>query len=252
MRPLAVLGNLSQDVVEGRPPRVGGAPYHAARALRLTGVPARVVAKCAERSLLRPLVALGVPVAWLPATSTAAFSFTYEGDVRRMTVDALGDPWTPAEAARAGDAGWVHVAPLTRSDFPVETVAALARGRRVSFDGQGLVRPARTGPLELDADFDPAMLRHVRVLKLAEEEAEVVGPVAELGVPEVVVTRGVRGSVVWTGGRATEVPGFPVRPADPTGAGDAFAVAYLSARSVGYSPVAAARRASLVVAAVLR
>ena len=30
----------------------------------------------------------------------------------------------------------------------------LARGRRVSFDGQGLVRPARTGRLELDAEYE--------------------------------------------------------------------------------------------------
>ena len=71
--------------------------------------------------------------------------------------------------------GWVHVAPLLRSDFPAETLAALARGRRLSFDGQGLVRASEPGPLRLDADFDPAMLEHVQILKLAEEEAEVVG-----------------------------------------------------------------------------
>src|SRR5206468_93853 len=66
---------------------------------------------------------------------------------------------------------WVHVAPLARSDFPVETLAELARGRRLSLDGQGLVRPAEIGPLRLDGGYDPALLRAVTVLKLAEEEA---------------------------------------------------------------------------------
>jgi sugar/nucleoside kinase (ribokinase family) len=193
-------------------------------------------------------------VSWHAAASTARFTFSYEGDNRRMAVDELGEPWTPPEAREAaGNVAWVHVAPLVRSDFPLETVAELARGRSVSFDGQGLVRPARTGPLVLDADFDPALLRHVRVLKLAEEEAEVIGAPELLGVPELVVTLGARGSLVWFGGRSTRVPAYPVRRrVDSTGAGDAFAVAYVAGRASGHAPVAAARRASLVAASVLR
>jgi sugar/nucleoside kinase (ribokinase family) len=255
VRSLAVLGNLSRDVVDGGPPRAGGAPYYAAQALRAIGFPARIATKCAprDRAFVRQLAALGVPVSWRPAASTAGFTFSYEDGDRRMVVDELGEPWSPREAREAGRADWVHVAPLARSDFPAETVAALARGARVSFDGQGLVRPGRTGPLELDAEFDPELLRHVRVLKLAEEEAEVVGDVTALGVPEVVVTLGARGSLVWWGGKLERVPAQPARQvSDPTGAGDAFAVVYLSARTLGYRPAAAARRAAQVVAGLLR
>lgn len=260
MRLLAVIGNLSRDVVDGGPPRVGGAPYYAARALRLIGGPARIVTKCAERDrgLLRPLVAVGVPVSWHPAASTSAFSFAYDGGERRMSIEEIGEPWTAEEAREARGAEWVHAAPLLRSDFPPETLAALARGRKLSLDGQGLVRPARTGPLVLDAEFDPAVLRHVHVLKLAEEEAEALGALDEdglrrLAVPEIVVTLGSRGSLVWTRGRLEAVPAQIVRRvADPTGAGDAFAVAYLAARGRGYAPAAAARRASLIVATLLK
>jgi sugar/nucleoside kinase (ribokinase family) len=98
----------------------------------------------------------------------------------------------------------------------------------------------------------------VHVLKLAEEEAEAIGALEEdglrrLAVPEIVVTLGSRGSLVWTRGRLESVPAQTVRRvADPTGAGDAFAVAYLAARGRGYAPVPAARRASLIVAALLR
>ena len=116
-----------------------------------------------------------------------------------MVVDALGPTWTPADLRGLERADWVHVGPLARSDFPAETLAALARDRRLSFDGQGLVRPARTGPLVLDAEYDPDVLRHVSVLKLAEEEAHVlVGEpdaeaLASLGVPEILVTLRLRG-----------------------------------------------------------
>ena len=45
-------------------------------------------------------------------------------------------------------------------------------------------------------------------------------------------------------------PGTPV-PGNPTGAGDAFSVAYLSARAGGHRPISAARRASALVSALL-
>jgi sugar/nucleoside kinase (ribokinase family) len=261
VRPLAVVGNLSRDLVDGRPPRAGGAPFHAARALRMLGRPALVGAKCADRdrdSLLTPLVRLGLPVLWRGGASTATFSFRYEGDRRLMEVKALGDPWTIADLHGLERAEWVHVGALARSDFPAETLAALARERRLSFDGQGLVRPARTGPLELDTDYDPEVLRHVSILKLAEEEAHVlVGDPDEdalrsLGVPEVVLTLGSQGSLVLADGKLERVPARAVSgEVDPTGAGDAFAVVYLASRSTGHAPAAAARRATTLVAGLL-
>jgi sugar/nucleoside kinase (ribokinase family) len=144
----------------------------------------------------------------------------------------------------------VHIAPLARGEFPVETIAALARRRRVSFDGQGLVRVPEVGPLRLDDDFDREILRHIWVLKLAEEEAEVLGDPAALGVREVVVTHGSRGSTVYCGGKSEYVPANPV-DTDPTGAGDAFATAYIVGRNAGCGPTGAARRATAVVASML-
>ena len=261
MRPLAVVGNLSRDLIDGAPPRAGGAPFHAARALRVLGRPALVGAKCADTdrdSLLTPLVRLGLPVLWRGGSSTATFSFRYEGDRRVMEVKALGDPWTAADLHGLERADWVHVGALARSDFPAETLAVLARDRRLSFDGQGLVRPARTGPLELDADYDPEVLRHVSILKLAEEEAQtLVGEPDEdglrsLGVPEVVVTLGSAGSLVLADGKLERVPAQAVgAEVDPTGAGDAFIVVYLASRSTGHAPAAAARRATALVAGLL-
>jgi sugar/nucleoside kinase (ribokinase family) len=255
---VAVVGSISLDRIEGRPPRIGGGPYYGARGLRWLGVQAAIVAKCAapDRALVSPrLAALGFPVLWRDSTATAAFAIDYDGEHRRMLVDAIADPWTPEELQIP--ATWVHVAPLARSDFPPETLVALARGRRVSLDGQGLVRPARLGPLEPDGEYDPAVLHSVSILKLAEEEAAMlVGGLDEraltrLGVPEVVVTLGSRGCIVFHEGVAELVRSRRVESRDPTGAGDAFAAAYIAARSRGAVPTAAARRAAALVADVL-
>ncbi len=168
-----------------------------------------------------------------------------------MEIGALGDTWLPVDVPVLPEtARWLHVAPLTRCEFPAATLAALARGRRLSLDGQGLVRPGRTGELRLDANYDPDVLRHVWVLKLNDEEAELMGDPSELPVPEVLVTHGSRGATVYAAGRTDEVPAYAIG-ADPTGAGDGFCAAYIASRSAGLAPAAAARRATAVVAAVL-
>ena len=266
MKPIGIVGNLSRDRLDGSKLRVGGAPYHAGRGLRALGRRGVIVTKCADadrRELLTPLVCLGLPVLWHAATATAAFAIEYHGDARRMVIESLGEPWTPEEARGwAANAltgvDWVHVAPLARSDFPPETLAELARGRRLSLDGQGLVRPGRTGPLELDAEYDREMLRNVSILKLAEEEARIVledfdeRALRRLEVPEIVVTLASRGLILFADGVAEHVPASPVAAvADPTGAGDAFAAAYLAARAAGEAPTGAARRATALVADLL-
>jgi sugar/nucleoside kinase (ribokinase family) len=221
-----------------------------------------VVAKCGEAErgpYLRRLAALGLPVSLSADDGTTAFSFRYDAEGRReMEVDAIGRPWSetdePQRVLRRVE--WVHVAPLLRDDFPPETLERIAYRRRLLFDGHGLVRARRLGPLELDGDFDRALLRHIAILKLAEEEAHAIlgGDELEelraLGIPEILVTFGAGGSLVLTRDFAIRVVARPVR-GDPTGAGDAFSVAYLSARAGGHRPISAARRASALVSALL-
>jgi sugar/nucleoside kinase (ribokinase family) len=252
---VAVVGNLSLDLVDGAPPRVGGPPYYAARALAALGAPALVRAKSAEADqqlVMQPLQALGLTVDWRPGATTATYAFSYDGDRRLMEVRELGSPWSVDDVAGL-DADWVHVGALFRGEFPAETLAALAEaGVRLSFDGQGLARPGRTGPLVLEPEPELSFLRHVSVLKLSEQEAlALVGRIDErslsaLGVPEVVVTLGSRGCMLVTEHRLVHVPADPL-DADPTGAGDAFAAAYVVERSRGAGPQPAAERATRLV-----
>lgn len=260
---VAVVGNLARDRVDGGPPQPGGCPFFAAYALRVLGKPGHVLTRYADadRPLFdRPVAALGVPVTVLPASRTSGFDHAYAGEVRSTTVTEIGESWKPRDAAHLDpDVSWVHAAPLLRSDFPPDAIAALAEGgRRVSLDAQGLVRAPRLGPLVQDAAFDPSLLDSLSVLKLSEEEASIVAggrfdaeTARALGVPEILVTLGSHGEDVWVEGVATHVPTTPVLGVETTGAGDAFMVAYVSARHDGEPPVEAARAGSALVSAML-
>jgi sugar/nucleoside kinase (ribokinase family) len=68
----------------------------------------------------------------------------------------------------------------------------------------------------------------------------------ELGATDVVVKVGPRGCVVFAGDEEFEVPGFPVKAKDTTGAGDCFAGAFLASLHRGLNYVQAARFANAV------
>ena len=256
---VAVVGNLSLDRVDGAPPRAGGPPLYAGRALAALGVPALVAAKLGEnaRPLLAALRKLELPVEVRYGRATATYAFSYDGERRTMEVLELGEPWRPDEVDWVAGARWVHVGALFQGEFPEATLAALAAHARLSFDGQGLVRPARVGPLELEPEPDWSFLRHISVLKLSEEEALVlvgrldVRSLGELGVPEVVVTLGSRGCLVLARRTLVHVPAEPLAGIDPTGAGDAFAAAYMVERSRRVAPRTAAQRATGFVGSLL-
>jgi len=241
---LAVVGQLSRDIIAGGPPEIGGPPWHSARALRALGAKARIVAKCGERDAVeftRRLETLGLPFQLVVGEKTTTFSFSYDAEGRRtMAVEVVGDPWRRDELDLDG-IDWLHVAPLLRGEIDVGWIA---EGRRVLLDGHGLVRVPRLGPLALDGDFDHGQLRHVAMLKLADEEAAAAGP---LEVPELIVTHGARGATV----NGVLVEAEPV-DRDPTGAGDMFGAAYLVLRSEGAEPIEAARRAAALVSELLR
>jgi sugar/nucleoside kinase (ribokinase family) len=264
VRRLAVIGHLARDIVGGSAPRIGGGPWHAGRALRALGEEALLFAKCGaddRPALQRRLATLGLAASLAAGGETTAFSMSYDDTgSRTMAVEAVGEPWRTDEppGALLRPVEWLHVAPLLRSDFDAAALERLGAGRRLSYDAHGLVRVPAVGPLRLDDDFDPELLRHVSILKVAEDEALALvggvepGALADLGVPEIVLTLGTAGSIVIVRGVVERIAARTL-PADvdPTGAGDAFAAAYLAARADGHTPASAARRATALVAAVL-
>jgi sugar/nucleoside kinase (ribokinase family) len=256
------MGHISRDVVAGGEPRPGGGVFYATRALARLGADARARAACSaehRHELFGALEAFGLPASWQESSTTTEYSFHYEGEQRIMWQNAVGDPWTAEQAlVAAADAKWIDVCALTRTDFPPEALAALARdGRRLLVDLQGLVRTATVGPLHTDEHIGD-VLPHIDVLKLNDEEAETLVGSTEperlraLGVPEVILTLGSRGAWVITPRLLEHVPAAPIDSAvDPTGAGDTYSATYLVQRARGAEPVEAARVASATVSELL-
>lgn len=262
---VTVMGNLAIDVIDGAPPTPGGCASFAGVALAAVDVPGRLIAMGAERdhALFDDLAEkLGPMLRILPADRTSSFRLDYvDVDHRRMSVDAVGPVWGLAAIEAADpDTTWLHLAPLLRTDFPAETIEVLdARGHCIVYDGQGLVRADRVGPMVLDRHFSPELLRHISVLKLAEDEAVIVadGPFDEstatrLGVPEILVTYGSEGCDIYSDGAVVRVPAaWRVEGVQTTGAGDMFTACYAAHRAAGEDSRRAVELASELVASEL-
>ncbi|KWX24252.1 carbohydrate kinase [Mycolicibacterium wolinskyi] len=259
---MTVLGNLAIDIINGAEPSPGGCASFAGVALQAAGGAGRIVAMGAEddHALFDPLLErFGSLVQILPSGVTSSFSLDYDDtDHRHMGVEAIGPVWTPDDIDAADPVTtWVHLAPLLRTDFPADTLAALAaRGHRVAYDGQGLVRADRLGPLVEDRHFPAELLAHLDILKLAEDEAVIVadGPfdastAQRLGVPEILVTYGSEGCDIYVDGTVLRVPAaWRVLGVQTTGAGDMFTACYVAHRAAGANPRRAAESASALVA----
>ena len=259
---VTVLGNLAIDVIDGAPPTPGGCASFAGVALEFAGGAGEIVAMGApeDHQLFEVVLdRFGPLVRIIDSDRTAGFSLDYvDVDHRAMAVTALGPIWgTPEIEAADPTTTWVHLAPLMRADFPGETLALLAaRGHRVAYDGQGLVRADQLGPLTVDRHYPHSLLRDISVLKLAEDEAVIVADgvfdaatAERLGVPEILVTLGSEGCDIYTDGSVVRVPAaWRVTGVQATGAGDMFTACYVANRAAGADPVAAAERASELVA----
>ena len=265
---LTLIANVALDRVNKGPWTRGGCPTFAPYAFAHLEAHGVINTACADAdaSMFRALEADPcVSVRVTPAAATTRFDLDYSGEfgeTRSMVVHSIGHAWSQDDIDRLEiDTEWVHLAPLLRSDFSAAAVARLAaRGHRIAYDGQGLVRVPRLGELTFDAAYDPELLRHLTVLKLSEDEIAVL--IAEHGrdavldtlsaVPELLLTHGPRGADIRTGASQTHVaPDHAISDVHTTGAGDTFMIAYLIGRERDLDPTAAAGLGAGVAAAML-
>jgi sugar/nucleoside kinase (ribokinase family) len=265
---LTLIANVALDRVNRGPWTCGGCPTFAPYAFAHLQARGVINAACADEDLamFRALEADGsVSFRFKRAAATTRFDLTYSGefsDARSMVLHSIGHAWSEADIDRLEiDSEWVHLAPLVRSDFSVAAVARLAaRGHRVAYDGQGLVRVPQIGELTLDARYDPELLPHLTAIKLSEDETAVVASEHGLEralerlshIPELLLTHGSRGAEVRSGGTLSHVaPDQVVADVQTTGAGDVFMIAYLIGRARDLAPTAAAALGAGVAATML-
>ncbi len=248
---IGLIGHTVVDTIVGpggeETRRLGGSPLYGRRALHAAGADCVVVTRGAD-----PGDAIVVP------GGPAYDSRLDHRDGTSQVMARIGLPFTPAEVRThvlpaVRDCLWLHLGAQSAGEFPPATLAVLtAAGHRLSLDGQGPARGPDPGPVRLRR-FPPGAVAGVEILKLNRAEAEAAAggrldraALAGLGAPEVVVTMGADGVLVATAAEVWEIAGTGAGTyADPTGAGDSFAAAYVLARSRGATPPEAAWEAQL-------
>ena len=123
-----------------------------------------------------------------------------------------------------------------------------AQGWMRTWDGDGRIRQKRW-------DNFTQILPHVKVVVFSEEDIAPFGEgvVADyVGLTEIVIlTRGSRGSTLFIGRERVDIPAYPAKEVDPTGAGDVFTSAFLIKYYKTKDPVKSALFASCVASFVV-
>ena len=266
---ICVIGHITRDIIKiGLTTRetLGGTAYYTSMALGRLGLTVAVVTKVARTDrarLLRDPAMKEMAIFWKDSKTTSIFENTYRPDnldTRFQEIKAIGAPFLPEDVEEI-KATLFHVGPLTNQDIPVQLLKQLTtRARIVSLDVQGMLRPARVGPVsEQDWPEKQKGLACVDILKANEKEALVLSgqntvdraasALASLGPKEVIITMGSRGSLIYAEQTLHRIPCCsPRKTDDPTGCGDTYVAGYLYQRLKGTAPEMAGRFAVAMAA----
>jgi sugar/nucleoside kinase (ribokinase family) len=175
------------------------------------------------------------------------------GGERLIVSEPLDFEWDAVDAAIAqwpGDRGAFHVDGYRLPDAVARADAARKAGLLTSVDLDGCDDEDLGAFMGVAEAFDVVFLNQVIAQRVAPEPSDVIGLFVEAGVREAVcLTQGAIG--VTVGGPSIAVTRFAppdVVPVDTTGAGDAFAGAYLHRSLRGGSPADAAQFANAAAA----
>ena len=252
------IGEMLIDFIPGSEPasyirKAGGAPANVAIAASKNGLNAAMCCKLGDddfgRFLLETLkendVTPACPALCREAVTTMAFVTLAEDGERKFTFARKPGADTLLSEADVKDAdisasAIVHAGSCSLSAQPEAdaTVKALrlghALGKLVSFD-VNYRNLMWDDDVNACADAVRAILPYVDLLKISEEEVDMMGGepaipalMAENDIALVVQTLGSRGARAYFGGGSFDVPGRRAKAVDATGAGDAFLGAFLS------------------------
>ena len=258
MTDLYSIGEMVIDFIPGSEPasyirKAGGAPANVAIAVSKNGLSASMCCKVGDddfgRFLMKTLEEYGVraasPKLCEEAITTMAFVTLQEDGERLFTFARKpgADMMLAEEDVREeeiADSVIIHAGSCSLSAEPVAsaTVRALRLGREmgklVSFD-VNYRNVMWKDDIEACTKAGMDILQYVDLLKISEEEVEMMGGEEALpGLMEkykiavIIETLGSKGARVYFAGKTFEVPGRKVKAVDATGAGDAFWGGFLS------------------------
>ena len=226
----------------------GGTSFYFSKALRKFDVSYMLVTALAEKKTtsLPGLRDENIEVFSQHSEHTVYFENIYSAnqDHREQNVLHKATPFTVAQMP-AIDAKIFHLGPLLSDDITVDLLKTLAAKGMVSLDIQGYLRYVDNKKVFYTDWADKVeALAHVSILKANEFEMEVVTGtsdviegakyLAALGVKEVIITLGSKGSLIYKDEHFFQIPAYkPTAIIDATGCGDTYMAGYLSKKVKG-------------------
>lgn len=226
----------------------GGTSFYFSKALRQFDLKYMLVTALAEEEshIVAGLRDEKIEVFSQNSPYTVYFENIYSAnqDHREQNVLHKAAPFTVAQMP-AIDAKIFHLGPLLSDDIAVDLVKSLASKGIVSLDIQGYLRYVKDKKvLYKDWSDKKEALAHVSILKANEFEMEVVTGtsdvregaqyLADLGVKEVIITLGSKGSLIFKDNHFFQIPAYrPSAVVDATGCGDTYMAGYLSKKVAG-------------------
>ena len=221
------IGHVVKDVThEGY--RLGGAVTYGALTAISLGLSAAIVTSSSPKHLI-DIEGLGLPVHALQADETTTFRNVYELGRRRQVIKAVAGPiaasdvpeaWQPAPMVLLGPVASEVSLDLPRC-FPDSLVGASIQGWLREWDATGRVTPKAWDGRDALPYVDVAVVSAEDVV-----DDHLIDRWAALP-PVLIVTMGRQGARLHAEGRWHQIEPFAAREADPTGAGDVFAAAYV-------------------------
>ncbi|WP_439555877.1 PfkB family carbohydrate kinase [Dyadobacter sp.] len=226
----------------------GGTSFYFSKALRDFDVKYMLVTALAEQEshIVTSLRDERIEVISQESPYTVYFENIYSAnqDHREQNVLHKAAPFTVAQMPEI-EARFFHLGPLLSDDIQLDLLQYLATKGAVSLDIQGYLRFVKDKKVYYTdwADKKEA-LPHVSILKANEFEMEVIAGtsdiregakiIAGMGVKEVIITLGSKGSLVYKDDHFYQIPAFkPAAVVDATGCGDTYMAGYLSKKVRG-------------------
>lgn len=226
----------------------GGTSFYFSKAIQQFDIDYVLITALAqsEMNVVNALRADGIEIHALPSEHSVYFENIYSEnqDYREQNVLQKAAPFE-VSVMPAIDAKIYHLGPLLSDDITVGLIRSLADKGLVSLDIQGFLRYVENKKVFYTdwADKREA-LPYISILKANEHEMEVVTGkkdvqdgakyLADMGVGEVIITLGSKGSLVYTNGLFHEIPAYkPSAVVDATGCGDTYMAGYLSKKVQG-------------------
>jgi len=226
----------------------GGTSFYFSKAIQQFDINYALVTALAESemSVVDGLRNDGIEIYSLPSQHSVYFENIYSEnqDYREQNVLQKAAPFG-VSVMPAIDSKIFHLGPLLADDISVDLIRFLSLKGLVSLDIQGLLRSVVDKKVIYHDWLDKKeALPYVSILKANEHEMEVVTGwsdvqqgaryLADLGVQEVIITLGSRGSLIYKEGIFHEIPAYkPSAVVDATGCGDTYMAGYLSKKVQG-------------------